>query len=124
MSILLEGIEMPKEDEEIIIRINSSGTVMTEYALPISEAKAIPVYPHGRLIDADALIDYCKHFAEVFKNSSLPIDKARRDELLGVIGEIVNTPTVIKEEVYGQYTDTAGNYHCIGTKSGEHTIKV
>lgn len=32
--------------------------------------------------------------------------------------------TVIEaEEVYGQYTDTGGNYHWCGTHSGEHTIK-
>ena len=53
MSILINGMEMPTEDEEIIIRIDSSGTVMTEYALPISWAKAVPVPAHGRLIDAD-----------------------------------------------------------------------
>ena len=55
MSILIKGMEMPTEDEEIIVRIDSSGTVMTEYALPISWAKAIPFPPHGRLIDADEL---------------------------------------------------------------------
>lgn len=27
------------------------------------------------------------------------------------------------EEVYGQYTDTAGNFHWCGTHSGEHTLK-
>lgn len=53
--LLILGMEMPTEDEEIIIRIDSSGTVMTEYALPISGTKAIPVPPHGRLIGADAL---------------------------------------------------------------------
>lgn len=26
------------------------------------------------------------------------------------------------EEVYDEYYDTAGNYHWIGTKSGEHRI--
>jgi hypothetical protein len=29
----------------------------------------------------------------------------------------------LPEEVYGQYTDTAGNFHWCGTHSGEHTIK-
>lgn len=33
-------------------------------------------------------------------------------------------PVIIPaEEVYGQYTDTAGNFHWCGTHSGEHTIK-
>lgn len=55
MSVLIEGMEMPTEDEEIIIRIDSSGTVMTEYALPISGTKAVHVPPHGRLGDLDKL---------------------------------------------------------------------
>ena len=55
MSILIKGMEMPTEDEEIIIRISSDGMVMTEYALPITGVKAGTVPPHGRLIDADAV---------------------------------------------------------------------
>ena len=58
----------------------------------------IPVPDHGRLIDADALIDYCKHFAAMYKESTLRTDKARRDELLAVIGEIINMPTIIPAE--------------------------
>ena len=27
------------------------------------------------------------------------------------------------EEVYGQHTDTAGNIHWVGTRSGEHVFK-
>ena len=58
MAVLIKGMKMPNEDEEIIIRIDSFGTVMTEYALPIVGVKAVPVpEPHGRLIDADALIN-------------------------------------------------------------------
>jgi len=29
---------------------------------------------------------------------------------------------MISEEVYSQYSDTAGNYHWIGTNSGHHII--
>ena len=28
-----------------------------------------------------------------------------------------------EEEVYGQYTDTAGNFHWAGTHSGEHIVR-
>lgn len=55
MGIYIKGMEMPTEDKEIIVRISSDGTVMTEYASPIPWAKAVPVPEHGRLIDADAL---------------------------------------------------------------------
>ena len=66
MGVYIKGMEMPKEDEEIIIRIDSNGTVMTEYALPIYGTKAISVSPHGRLIDADAL---CASHKEVCSRS-------------------------------------------------------
>lgn len=56
MSIYIEGMEMPTEDQEFIIRISPNGTVMTEYGLPITGAKAVSIPPHGRLIDADAAI--------------------------------------------------------------------
>ena len=53
--IYITGMGMPEEDEEIIIRILPNGTVMTEYALPITGVKAIPVPEHGDLIDRDKL---------------------------------------------------------------------
>lgn len=70
MSVLIHGLEMPQEGfVEVLIR--DDGTVQqtgqsyridgTDYYTPyIGEMpviyKAIPVPPHGRLIDADALI--------------------------------------------------------------------
>ena len=55
MSILIKGMEMPK-DKEIILRIDEEGQVYNiygEYPTKIYEDIEIP--PHGRLIDADAL---------------------------------------------------------------------
>ena len=59
MSVLIKGMEMPTEDEEIIIRISPNGTVMTEYALPITGVKAVPVPAHGDLIERLDVIGYC-----------------------------------------------------------------
>ena len=56
MSILIKGMEMPK-DKEIILRIDEEGQVYNiygEYPTKIYEAIEIP--PHGDLIDRDALI--------------------------------------------------------------------
>ena len=116
MSIYIKDMEMPKscyacmffaqtdywnkEDEaDILSRCKRTGEKTWESVngyLP--HCPLVPVPPHGRLIDADALIAYCKHFASVYKDSQLPTDKVRRDELLSVIGEIVNTPTIIPAE--------------------------
>lgn len=61
MSILIDGMGMPKEGSWTTVRIYPDGTC----AVPnwqgdctlIKGAKAIPVPPHGRLIDADALLN-------------------------------------------------------------------
>lgn len=61
MNILIKGVEMPK-DKAIAVVIHPDGTaysvemfagVCTNY---LTDCEAIPVPPHGRLIDADALL--------------------------------------------------------------------
>ena len=91
MSVLIEGMEMPKEDEEIIIRISPNGTVMTEYALPITGVKAVHVPPHGRLIDADAVIDLVMQYCP---DDDGVCSKAGAD-LRELLDEIEDLPTII-----------------------------
>lgn len=60
MSILIKGIEMPKDNERPYWAvIHSDGTV--EYNENKGQgwqtSEAVPVPPHGRLIDADAFFD-------------------------------------------------------------------
>ena len=50
--ILIKGIEMPTKGYRLIL-IHADGTVQTTDG----ETTAISVPPHGRLIDADALVD-------------------------------------------------------------------
>lgn len=60
MSILIKGMEMPKEGGEICIFADGSIWVnewsMRRY-MRLENAKAIPVPPHGDLIDRGALLD-------------------------------------------------------------------
>lgn len=56
MSILILGMEMPK-DREINLRIDEKGEVYVYGSYPTELHKAVPVPPHGRLIDADAVQD-------------------------------------------------------------------
>ena len=53
MSLLIKGMEMPKNGNETILRIQPDGTVLDQYGHHLLLAAA-PVPPHGRLIDADA----------------------------------------------------------------------
>lgn len=58
--ILIKGMEMPK-DAPIIIKICSDGSVSRVHEGVV--ATAVPVPPHGRLIDADALREEVKKHA-------------------------------------------------------------
>ena len=61
MSILIKGIDMPKEGEHIVTLIKSNGKCSywkqeTEYGIcePMQTVEAIQIpTPHGRLIDGD-----------------------------------------------------------------------
>lgn len=54
MSILIKGMEMPTKKHGAVLIIYPSGKCAFEDG---KTYQAVPVPPHGRLIDADALID-------------------------------------------------------------------
>lgn len=51
--IYIPNIEMPEEGWHKAIMIFSDGTVVSYYDCIVESGKAVPVPPHGRLIDAD-----------------------------------------------------------------------
>lgn len=58
MSILIKGMEMPKPGQIVLVEIDENGDVFAAYdggRTKLTQHKAVPVPPHGRLIDADAL---------------------------------------------------------------------
>ena len=61
MSILIKGLDMPKDRDILYIDIYSNGKVAHDLDLECKQiATAISVPPHGRLIDADALLSQYK----------------------------------------------------------------
>lgn len=60
MSILVQGMNMPEEPVAIIICPDSK---VFRVSYPEQIAEAVPIPPHGRLIDADALEKQVKHDA-------------------------------------------------------------
>ena len=62
MSILIKGINMPEgEGCKLVLQIFPNGEIRDEHGIRLgitSWAEAVPVPPHGRLIDADALPRY------------------------------------------------------------------
>jgi len=91
-------------------KIGANNAMIGEF----TEVEEIP--PHGRLVDADRLLP--EHMKKKYYH--LP----NGDTAIPII-DVEHALTVIEaDEVYGQYTDTAGNFHWCGTHSGEHTVKV
>lgn len=66
--ILIRGMEMPKKNHRVLIEIDSNGNIYQPAYLygreTPSKYKAVPVPPHGRLGDLDALIEKCEEMAD------------------------------------------------------------
>ena len=56
MSILIKGMEMPTRNDELRLIIHSNGQVIISHKTYFDETEAIPIPPHGDLIERDALI--------------------------------------------------------------------
>ena len=85
MSVLIKGMEMPKEDA-VVIEIDASGNVYEVHDYIINnlryETDAIEVKePHGRLIEAEPLEHNCtKLFADVVKALPTVIEAEENDD--------------------------------------------
>ena len=55
MGVYINGMGMPEYGETVTITICADGLVFEEFKEPGNVFHAVPVPPHGRLIDADAL---------------------------------------------------------------------
>lgn len=92
MSILITGMEMPKEGTVFVI--DSAGQVWsnewpTRGYIRLDGVTAVPVPAHGRLIDADALMDKKTWVVDAWSPSM-----SYRTEAVNV-GDIMNAPTII-----------------------------
>ena len=101
MSILIKGMEMPKScgfcpfenhtDNGYECRINGC---LTEYQKRPPDCPLALVPPHGRLIDADALIDYVAEKYNVKK-----VGEQKAFEMADfVLFDIPDAPTIIPAE--------------------------
>lgn len=121
MSILINGMEMPKNCADCLFEDTYDGyncriALKTEFwglGERPSWCPLVEVPPHGRLIEADNLLN------TAFKLVDEETFRAFRQIVLDV-------PTIIQtsEEVYNVYNNTVGNLHWTGTHSGEHIIQL
>lgn len=98
MSILIKGMEMPTKENAVIL-ITPSGDVWMIGDMPnedthLVKAKAVPVPPHGRCIDADALE---KEGADIHEN--IVCCGYVEDSIWGFSREMIEkAPTIIEAE--------------------------
>jgi hypothetical protein len=90
MSILIRGMEMP--NRQILAVINPNGLVeVLDGNTLIAEFEAISVPSHGRLIDADALMELYADTDDLqLANMKVPIAVIRQN--------IMDMPTIIEAE--------------------------
>lgn len=88
MSLLIKNMEIPKELTLYVFMLHPDGKMD---GLPY---KAIPVPPHGRLIDAVMLRHKCYQHYEDFMNGKIDGETA----LLNIEKEIIGASTIIPAE--------------------------
>ena len=104
MGVYIKGMEMPTScaNCKLFGEYGCSFIGAVGYALSRGERSEdcplVPVPPHGRLIDADALKAKQQEDADLFINAYTLMEKSRRDEALNAVANIVNAPTVIPSE--------------------------
>lgn len=65
MSIIIKGMDMPKEGIGVRMVILYNGQVFLDNGVGVPTYQAIEIpTPHGRLIDADDFIDVCEMLAD------------------------------------------------------------
>lgn len=96
--IYIPGMEMPQEGCAVAMIFSDGETrVYTGKPVSVIKCKAVPVSPHGRLIEKGALLDKCYQHYEDFMLGKVDGKTA----LLNIEKEIKAAPTIIpadKEE--------------------------
>lgn len=100
MDVLIKGMEMPTDGELLCINIYPDGKVCINLDLYCKQvATAVPVLPHGRLIDADAVIANLKATSEeVYGTDNIPAWSG----LSKVVEYLTNAPTIIPASNEGE----------------------
>ena len=122
--VYIKGMEMPKTWRDCCFSNGAAECKLQGYIIcgmqsTVHPCPLIPVPEHGRLIDESDVLNVLE---PVHKEEKAAIAwkhiYANEKYLLSKV------PTIIpaSEEVYAKGYDTAGNYHWIGTQTGEHII--
>ena len=119
MSVLVKGMEMPKNCGGCPLRASCVHRIYLEYRPDYCPLIEIP--PHGSLIDMDDFLQECSELESY--RTAMKLCEVIEAEPCNDLAKPNNAPAIIEaEEVYNKYTDTTGKLHWTGTHSGEHII--
>ena len=91
MSILIKGIDMPKEGEHQRIIIHHNGSITIDKRTYYEDAQAIQIpTPHGRLIDEEKILSPI-----MCKPKSLRLDDNAQYNIITLIAD---APTILEAE--------------------------
>ena len=92
--IYIHGLSMPRKTGIVSIVLSGDGSALLCEDGAYSEIKAMPVPDHGRLIDADRLVD--KHFSKKYLEKAMTASKDEMGTALVNIPLVINSaPTII-----------------------------
>ena len=92
MSLIIKNMKMPTDGNETIIRIQPDGTVLDQYGHHLA-ITAVPVPPHGRLIEESKVLDIASAWCPDDDGSVSKVGDIRE-----MLDEIEALPTIIQEE--------------------------
>ena len=103
MGVYIKGMEMPKEGNWKTVRIYPDGTCAVPNwqgdCMLLKGAQAAELPPHGRLIDADALLMRINHEVMEAYMDGVCYGVHPSQEYLYLLGEIIDdAPTIIEAE--------------------------
>ena len=91
MSIIVKGMEMPKDRPQLLwVYPNGKTLTLQSEVDPWKELQAVPVPPHSRVIDADALADNW-----YYASAALRPDDVKK---VVALDDIDRAPTIIEAE--------------------------
>lgn len=90
MSVMIKGMKMPKDKPSRIV-LNPNGQLFVDHGTWYKEYEAVEIPPHGRLIDADALI-------KLLDNCMFPSDMVTTRAVSMARNWLIDAPTIIESE--------------------------
>lgn len=99
--LLIKNMEMPKPGQIVLVEIDENGDVFAAYdggRTKLTQYKAVPVPPHGRLGDLDELAKQIEHDRYHHTHTDGLAVRHHIAEYGHFLKKIADTPTIIPAE--------------------------